>query len=145
MGECVENANLWDNHRKDWMPEKVASQLAHPDLVVVRPATTEMQFCKFLDYIVSESSSYSAYLEYSSIPGYLPQLGKDISELPFIAGLLKRRHLNIWLINGNTLGKLNFDPYLTIISVRLVSSLLFSSLLNPDSVANHYRGNCGLL
>ena len=109
--EGVENASLWDNHRKDWIPEKVASQLAHPDLVVVRPATTEMQFSKFLDYIVSESRSYSAYLEYSSIPGYLPLLEKDISEMPFVAGLLKRRHLNIWLSDGNTLGKLHFDPY----------------------------------
>jgi len=109
--EGVENASLWDNYRKDRIPEKVARQLAHPDLVVVRPATTEMQFSKFLDYIVSENRLYSAYLEYSSIPSYLPFLEKDIVEMPFVAGLLKRRHLNIWLSDGNTLGKLHFDPY----------------------------------
>ncbi|XP_068735056.1 tRNA wybutosine-synthesizing protein 5-like isoform X2 [Montipora capricornis] len=41
----------------------------------------------------------------------LPELEQDIKEMPFIFGELKRRHLNIWLSNGNTLGKLHFDPF----------------------------------
>ena len=109
--EGAEKASLWNGYREDWIPEKVRLQLPFPDLVVVRPATSEMGFSEFLDYIVSENRTYSAYLEYSSIPSYLPLLENDIQEMPFVIGLLKRRHLNIWLSDGNTLGKLHFDPF----------------------------------
>ena len=62
-------------------------------------------FCFILTYRAS------AYLEYSSIPNYLPELEQNVEEFPFVQGLLKRRHLNIWLSDGNTLGKLHFDPF----------------------------------
>ncbi len=109
--EGVEKASHWENYRQDWIPQQVRQQLRYPDLVVVRPATAEMNFSEFLDYIISDNRTYSAYLEYSSIPSYLSLLEKDIQEMPFIEGLLKRRHLNIWLSDGNTLGKLHFDPF----------------------------------
>ena len=109
--EGVEDSNLWHGYSDDRIPEKVRSQLLFPDLVVVRPASSEMSFADFLDLISSGNVSYSAYLEYSSIPDHLPNLERDILELPFVKGLLKRRHLNIWLSDGNTLGKLHFDPY----------------------------------
>ena len=110
--EGVENAKDWTGYRDDWIPESVKKQLPFPDLVVVRPATTEMKFSDFLDFISTRNDSmYSAYLEYSSIPYYMPQLEKDIHELPFLKSLLERRHLNMWLSDGNTLGKLHFDPY----------------------------------
>ena len=110
--EGVENAKDWAGYRDNWIPESVKEQLPFPDLVVVRPATAEMKFSNFLDFISTRNDSmYSAYLEYSSIPYYMPQLEKDIFELPFLKGLLERRHLNMWLSDGNTLGKLHFDPY----------------------------------
>ena len=110
--EGVENAKDWAGYRDDWIPESVKEQLPFPDLVVVRPATAEMKFSDFLDFISARNDSmYSAYLEYSSIPYYMPQLERDIFELPFLKGLLERRHLNMWLSDGNTLGKLHFDPY----------------------------------
>ena len=109
--EGVESATLWEGYRDDWIPEVVRSQLQFPDLVVVRPATVEMSFSQFLDVIASNNRTYSAYLEYSSIPFHLPLLEEDISEMPFLSGLLDRRHLNIWLSDGNTLGKLHFDPF----------------------------------
>lgn len=109
--EGVESATLWEGYRDDWIPEGVRSQLQFPDLVVVRPATVEMSFSQFLDVIASSNRTYSAYLEYSSIPFHLPLLEEDISEMPFLSGLLDRRHLNIWLSDGNTLGKLHFDPF----------------------------------
>ncbi len=110
--EGVESAKDWAGYRDDWIPESVKKQLPFPDLVVVRPATTEIKFSDFLDFISTRNDSmYSAYLEYSSIPYYMPQLEKDIFELPFLKGLLERRHLNMWLSDGNTLGKLHFDPY----------------------------------
>ena len=59
----------------------------------------------------SNKSDISAYLEYSSIPSLLPELEQDIKVMPFVDGELKRRHLNIWLSNGNILGKPHFDPF----------------------------------
>ena len=110
--EGVENAEDWANYREDWIPKEVKSQLPFPDLVVVRPATSEMKFSDFLDFISTRNNStYSAYLEYSSIPYYMPQLEEDIHELSFLKNHLERRHLNMWLSDGNTLGKLHFDPY----------------------------------
>ena len=109
--EGVESGKLWGDYKENWIPERVKSQLLFPDLVVVRPATTEMRFSDFLDLILSANRTYSAYLEYSSIPYYMPELEEDIVEMPFVKGLLKRKHLNMWLSDGNTLGKLHFDPY----------------------------------
>lgn len=109
--EGVESGALWDGYRDDWIPPNVRTQLPYPDLVVVRPATAEMKFADFLDFVESRNQSFSAYLEYSSIPYHLPLLEEDIAEMPFLNGLLKREHLNIWLSDGNTLGKLHFDPF----------------------------------
>ena len=110
--EGVESAMDWNSYHEDWIPEDVRKQLPFPDLVVVRPATDERKFSDFLDFIsMRNKSMYSAYLEYSSIPYYMPQLEKDIAELPFLENHLERRHLNMWLSDGDTLGKLHFDPY----------------------------------
>ena len=109
--EGVESANLWADYHENWIPEQVRTQLQFPDLVVIRPATSEMKFSDFLDYISSTNRSHSAYLEYSSIPYYMPQLEDDIMEMPFLDVQLQRKHLNMWLSDGNTLGKLHFDPY----------------------------------
>lgn len=109
--EGVESAKIWSDYREDWIPETVKSQLPYPDLVVVRPAMREIKFSEFLDFITSGNQTYSAYLEYSSIPYYMPTLQQDIFELSFIEGSLGMRHLNMWLSDGNTLGKLHFDPF----------------------------------
>lgn len=111
--EGVESADMWPGYTPDWIPDKVRKQLQFPDLVVVRPATDEMKMTEFLDLVTSglNRTGVSAYLEYSSIPAYMPELEDDIDELSFVSGLLERRHLNMWLSDGNTLGKLHFDPY----------------------------------
>ena len=108
--EGVENVSIWKDHEFFVIPNKVKNQLQFSNLVVVRPATQELKFSEFLN-IISSPSNYSAYLEYSSIPEYMPQLEQDLYELPMVTGILTRRHLNIWLSDGNTLGKLHFDPY----------------------------------
>lgn len=109
--EGVESAKLWADYRENWIPEQVRAQLDFPDLVVVRPATSEMTFSDFLDFILSSNRTHSAYLEYSSIPYYMPQLEDDIREMPFLDVHLERKHFNMWLSDGNTLGKLHFDPF----------------------------------
>ncbi len=111
--EGVEAAHFWPGYTDDRIPETVRKQLQFPDMVVVRPATAEMKFSEFIDLISvgMNKSGVSAYLEYTSIPYYMPELEDDIVEPSFAAGLLKRKHLNMWLSDGNTLGKLHFDPY----------------------------------
>lgn len=109
--EGVERATRWAGYTQISIPESVKSQLPFPDLVVVRPATSEMKFSHFLDFISSGNRTFSAYLEYSSIPYFMPTLQQDIFELPFVAGELDIRQLNMWLSDGNTLGKLHFDPF----------------------------------
>lgn len=108
--EGVENISLWEDYKSFVIPDEVKKQLQFSDLVVVRPATQELKFSEFLT-LISSPSNYSAYLEYSSIPEYMPGLEEDLYELPMVTGVLTRRHLNIWLSDGNTLGKLHFDPY----------------------------------
>ena len=108
--EGVESASLWKDYESFVILAEVKAQLQFSDLVVVRPATQELKFSEFLS-IISSPSNYSAYLEYSSIPEYMPLLEEDLHELPMVTGLLTQRHLNIWLSDGNTLGKLHFDPY----------------------------------
>lgn len=110
--EGCEKAEHFEDFKNFTIPPFVLSQLQFPDLVVVRPATADVTFAEFLQMMQeSARSKASAYLEYSSIPQYMPELQSDLEELPFIKGLLTRKHLNLWLSDGNTLGKLHFDPF----------------------------------
>lgn len=115
--EGVESSKLWENYETFKIPTEVRSQLKFPDLVTVRPAGVNMNFSDFLDLVERaaregvEERKVSAYLEYSSIPDYMPALEADIIEPRFTKDLLKRSHLNLWLSDGHTLGRLHFDQY----------------------------------
>ena len=121
--EGCESDTAWDGHKERHMPAHVRQQMDFPDLVVVRPATTDVPFSAFMDHITSRQrpnkslskiarqGNASAYLEYTSIPNYMPELEDDISPMPFLPSGVRREHLNLWLSDGNTLGKLHFDPY----------------------------------
>ena len=130
--EGCEKAENFDDFKEFKFPDAVKSQLQFPDLVVVRPAFREIPFSTLMEILQSSNNSdISAYLEYSSIPSLLPELELDIKEMPFVTGELKRRHLNIWLSNGNTLGKLHFDPFdnfLCQVSTNAVNSDNFQAL-----------------
>lgn len=113
--EGVERADLWDTYGTFAIPEAVRRKLQFPELVVVRPAGVNMNFSDFLDLITwaaeQPTRNVSAYLEYSSIPEYMPELEDDIEEFEFAKRILSRKHLNIWLSDGNTVGRLHFDEY----------------------------------
>lgn len=137
--EGVESGTLWEGYRDDRIPETVRSQMLHPDLVVVRPASAEMTFSQFLDFITSSNRTYSAYLEYSSIPSHLPRLEEDISEMPFLNGLLDRQHLNVWLSDGNTLGKLHFDPFDNFLCQVLVYTCSYADTESLQQKSKSFR------
>jgi len=112
--EGCDKADKFDNYHTFKIPEEVMKQLPYPDLVVVRPAVGDMKFSQFLDIIENTNKTYeniSAYLEYSSIREYFAELEDDLKEIPVVQNILKLLYLNIWLSNGNTLGKLHFDPF----------------------------------
>lgn len=114
--EGIENAKLWKPFNSNFkIPQSVLAKLPFPDLVVPRPATANMRFSDYLDLMESISNgsitNASAYLEYSSLSDYFPELLHDISEMEFLLKKLELRHVNMWLSDGNTIGKLHFDPY----------------------------------
>jgi jumonji domain-containing protein 7 len=113
--EGVDFASNFENYNDFNIPPVVKEQLLFPDLVVVRPAEANMNFSAFIDTYESVAngsrSKFSAYLEYSSISDIMPELQDDIIEMPFMQKTLRLEHLNMWLSDGNTLGKLHFDPF----------------------------------
>ena len=113
--EGVEPVDMWENYESLKIPAEVREALKYPDLVVVRPAGVNMKFSEFLDLIewaaAQPERNVSAYLEYSSIKDYMPELQEDLKEFGFTKDLLTLRHLNIWLSDGNTLGRLHFDAF----------------------------------
>ena len=88
-----------------------------------------MIFSEFLELINStahsKNNNISAYLEYSSLSEYFPELEKDILEPLFAQGLLQRKHLNIWLSDGNTLGRLHFDPFDNLLCQVIIHFIVF--------------------
>lgn len=112
--EGCDSAKLFENYETFKIPDGVREKLKFPDLVVVRPAVGNMRFGEFLDLVENDDvakENISAYLEYSSIREYFPDLEYDVDEMPFASDILKLSHLNMWLSNGHTLGKLHFDPF----------------------------------
>ncbi|XP_022083576.1 jmjC domain-containing protein 7-like isoform X4 [Acanthaster planci] len=141
--EGIDSSSNWEDYGTFKIPATVLDKLPFPDLVVVRPATMNLKFAEFLDMISNVSHKAkpraSAYLEYSSIPDYLPELEEDIPEFPFAQDLLTRRHLNIWLGDGNTLGKLHFDPFDNFLcQIRGKKQL---TLFDPHDNSKMYEGH----
>ncbi|GFO33823.1 Jmjc domain-containing protein 7 [Plakobranchus ocellatus] len=140
--EGVEDKSLWEGHEHFNIPKQVQEQLLHPDLVVVRPASLDMPFSNFLDLIEDVSKgitvNISAYLEYSSIDDYFPELNSDIKEFDFMH-MLKLASLNIWLSDGKTLGKLHFDPFDNLLCQ--ISGEKHVTLFNPHNNERLYEGH----
>lgn len=113
--EGVEKSELWEDYKDFKIPDHVLKQLLYPDLVVVRPAHDEMRMSDFIDLInktaFQSHRNVSAYLEYSSIKDIVEELEKDVKEPEFMKRLLNLKHMNIWLSDGDTLGRLHFDPF----------------------------------
>lgn len=113
--EGVENVSLWQNEYKIKIPEEILHKLHYPDLVVVRPATIEIKFSKLLEMIediaTKRITNLSVYLEYSSVKDYFPELIDDLEEIVLFKNILHLQHINMWLSDGHTVGKLHFDPF----------------------------------
>jgi jumonji domain-containing protein 7 len=111
--ERIEPRNSWENYEKFKIPQSQADHMPTPDLVLVRPAIEIGNFSFFMEKLEGISNGsirdLSVYLEYASIPEYLPELEDDLREKMLFNGLLTRDMLNLWLSDGKTTGKLHFD------------------------------------
>lgn len=111
--EGIEKASKWQNNDEAVanIPKEVKDSLGETiDLVVVRPYHFSLRFDEFVDLLrqPNETCKASYYLEYFPSKDVFPQFEKPdfISALPLV-----ERHQNIWLGDGNTVGKLHFDEY----------------------------------
>eukprot|EP00049_Salpingoeca_infusionum_P016098 m.324128 g.324128 ORF g.324128 m.324128 type:complete len:519 (+) comp16008_c0_seq4:132-1688(+) len=108
--EGVEPRSKWQG--ADSIPQYIKAQLPYPDLVVVRPASLEMRCSDFMELLSRpRNASGSAYLEYTEIASTMPSLLKDLPGVAPLGHLLETKHVNMWLSDGNTVGKLHFDAF----------------------------------
>lgn len=111
--ERIEHRNEWGNQNQIKLPKFLTDKMPFPDLVMARPAAKVGNFSFFLDILEGVSngsiSNLSVYFEYASIPEFLPELEEDIREDTLLGDISKRDQLNIWLGDGQTVGKMHFD------------------------------------
>jgi len=136
--EGCDDVTNWEGHESRVIPERALKKIEFPNKVVVRPAGHQIEFEKFME-MLSESSEVSAYLEYTSLTSTFPELKVDISPLTFVENLLIQRHLNIWIGNGKTLGKLHFDPFDNLLCQ--VTGEKHAILFDPGQSGNLYEGH----
>ncbi|KRZ70278.1 JmjC domain-containing protein 7 [Trichinella papuae] len=140
--EGVESETLWNNSANFTIPTAIKQALDNPDLVTVRPAGVEMKFKDFLNLInetTNATNKVFAYLEYTSMRSYFAGLENDVNEMPFVKNILNLNHLNIWMSDGNTLGKLHFDEYDNFLcQIRGKKQLI---LFDPHQSSRLYEGH----
>ncbi|KRZ14177.1 JmjC domain-containing protein 7 [Trichinella pseudospiralis] len=139
--EGVESQTLW-NSANFTIPTAIKQALDNPDLVTVRPAGVEMKFKDFLNLINETTNAANkafAYLEYTSMRSYFAGLENDVNEMPFVKNTLNLNHLNIWMSDGSTLGKLHFDEYDNFLcQIRGKKQLI---LFDPHQSSSLYEGH----
>lgn len=111
--ERIEQRKDWDSRGQSQLLQSQADQMPFPDLVLARPAVNFGNFSLFMDFLEGVSnksiSDLSVYLEYASIPEYLPELQEDLRDDFLFDGLFVKDQINIWLSDGRTVGKMHFD------------------------------------
>lgn len=133
--EGPEELSAWIDElgQEPFVPEEVLAQLQSPDLVLVRPAAVDMTFAEFLrlmhqnsttDGVCADESSIcteevkppaSLYIEYLNLDSDIRALHDDVERYPF-AQFLRDEQRHFWFGNGQTLGKLHFDPFDNLLS-----------------------------
>jgi jumonji domain-containing protein 7 len=130
------------------MPDEVRRQLARDDRVVVRPADRDVPLEDFLSLLVPGTNATlpgvalganaTAYLEYTSLAGTFPALAAELAPMP-LAAPLHLEHLNLWLSDGRTRGKLHFDPFENLLAMVAGSKEL--TLYAPHNNTRLYEGH----
>lgn len=113
--EGPELRKLWEKE-KNSLPENIREQLEFPDLVMARPGHVDLEMDQIVAMFQNETRDpirdkwLSAYIEYTPISSHFDELKKHVKELDYFKEL-KLRHQNIWIGDGQTLGKMHFDEF----------------------------------
>ena len=119
-----------------------------PDLVMERPGGVELSISEIVDLFQNSTRDplkddwISAYIEYTPMSNHFDQLKKELEEpgreKQFFTDL-KLLHSNIWIGDGQTLGKLHFDEYENALAV--IKGVKEVILFDPRNNQNLYEGH----
>ena len=136
--EGVEPRSWWTNESSTLYEDR---SVVFKDLVLVRPASKTMTMKQLAGVIKSiakgELLNASAYLEYSEVDEISSHLKDDVIYPDFMKDFTIDAK-NMWLSDGNTVGKLHFDPHENIL-VQLVGTKVVT-LFHPHNNSNIYEG-----
>lgn len=128
--EGVELASMWPSQGD--VPASVSAHLRWPWLVLARAADVKLPLGEFFDILHRQPNGTSFYLEYSAL-SQLPLLASGVPHdaRPFeFARFLEQSHLNVWIGDGRTTGRLHFDEFenlLAQVSGRKVFKLIHAN------------------
>lgn len=106
--------------RSQWsdepLPPFIAEQLEFPQLVMARPGQIDLKMPQILALFQNETRDpdtdqwISAYIEYTKMSAHFEKLKMDVPEIELFKEL-KLKTQNIWIGDGQTLGKMHFDEF----------------------------------
>lgn len=137
--EGVELASMWPPQGD--VPPSVGAHLRWPWLVTARAADVKLRLDEFFDILHQKPNGTSFYLEYTAM-SQLPLLASGVPNeaRPFeFARFLEQSHLNVWIGDGRTTGRLHFDEFenlLAQLSGRKVFKLIHA---NERAFEGHIR------
>lgn len=136
--------DLWEDAVKNELPQFVRDKLDFPELVMERPGSVDLSIGEIVDMFQNKTRNpatdewISAYIEYTSMSNHFDQLKSDLPE-PDYFRQLELLHQNIWIGDGQTLGKLHFDEYENALAV--VKGVKEVIMFDPRQNANLYEGH----
>ena len=133
----------WADSQENQLPSFVRDKLEFPELVMERPGGIELSIGEIVDMFQNSTRAakdewISAYIEYTPMSNHFDQLKKNLSPPTFFDDL-KLKHQNIWIGDGQTLGKLHFDEYENALAV--VKGVKEVILFDPRNNENLYEGH----
>jgi len=148
--EGPEKREKWSDHKENELPTFIADQLDFPDLVMERPGAVDLTVREILKMFQNvthdpknpDDSWISAYIEYTPMSNIFEDLKKEISEPGFEKDFftqLELKHSNIWIGDGQTLGKLHFDEYEN--ALAMVKGAKELILFDPRNNHQLYEGH----
>ena len=114
--EGPEQRSQWLDAESTKLPESILEQIEFPELVMARPGQVELNMNEIFDLFQNTTRDpkldnwISAYIEYTRMSSHFEKLKKDAPQIDYFHELILK-HQNIWIGDGQTLGKMHFDEY----------------------------------
>lgn len=134
----------WSDYKDKELPQFVRDKLDFPELVMERPGGVELSIGEIVDMFQNRTRDskvdewISAYIEYTPMSNHFDELKKELGEPDYFKEL-NLLHQNIWIGDGQTLGKMHFDEYENALAV--VKGVKEVILFDPRQNQNLYEGH----